>query len=105
MNIHFNNAELSSIYEGRPTKIKFLKSNPALVRQYVKTIKQLKAAENIELLLQLKGLGYEKLEHDRVGQSSVRINNQYRLIFVENYNNATPPKIILLSIEEITDYH
>ena len=105
MEIEFNNIELADLYQGKKVKNKLYKSNPRLVKQFVKTINYLIQAKKIEELLQLKGLNYEKLERDRVGQSSVRVNDQYRLIFIEKMDDSNPPKVILLQIEVITDYH
>ena len=48
-----------------------------------------------------KSLHYEKLDKDRKGQYSIKINDQYRLIFKVD-NNCSPPKMIVF---EITDYH
>lgn len=105
MDIEFNNEELGDLYQGKKVKNKAFKSNPALVNQFIKTIKLVSQADKIEDLLQFKGLKYEKLVDDRIGYSAVRINEQYRLIFTEIFDNSDPPKVILLSIEEIVDYH
>lgn len=105
MDLVFNNTELADLYQGKQVKNKLYKSNPTLIKQFIKTIKFLEQAKKIEELLQLKGLHYEKLIKERVGQSSVRINDQYRLIFTEKFDGSIPPKVVLLSIEEITDYH
>ncbi|MGB3948495.1 MAG: type II toxin-antitoxin system RelE/ParE family toxin [Bacteroidia bacterium] len=105
MDLEFNSTDLIGLYQGKKVKNKLYKSNPTLVKQFIKTIKFLEQVKKIEDLLQLKGLHYEKLTKDRVGQSSVRINDQYRLIFIENYNEENPPKVVLLQIEEIIDYH
>lgn len=48
-----------------------------------------------------KSLHYEKLAGDREGQRSIRINKQWRLIFVLD-EATTPPTIEIL---EIDDYH
>lgn len=48
-----------------------------------------------------KSLHYEKLEGDRSGQRSIRLNKQFRLIFTLD-GTCNPPKITVLSIE---DYH
>lgn len=105
MDLEFNNIELADLYQGKKVKNKLYKSNPTLIKQFIKTIKFLQQAKKIEELLQLKGLHYEKLIKERVGQSSVRINDQYRLIFIEKFDDSIPPKVVLLLIEEITDYH
>jgi toxin HigB-1 len=105
MDLEFNNIELANLYQGKKVKNKLYKSNPTIIKQFIKTIKFLQQAKKIEELLQLKGLHYEKLIKERMGQSSVRINDQYRLIFIEKYDDSNPPKVVLLLIEEITDYH
>lgn len=105
MDLEFNNIELADLYQGKKVKNKLYKSNPTIIKQFIKTIKFLQQAKKIEELLQLKGLHYEKLTKERTGQSSVRINDQYRLIFIEKYDDSNPPKVVLLLIEEITDYH
>lgn len=48
-----------------------------------------------------KSLHYEKLEGNRSGQRSIRLNKQFRLVFTLD-NECSPPKITVLSIE---DYH
>jgi len=48
-----------------------------------------------------KSLHFEKLEGDRSGQRSIRLNKQFRLVFTLD-NERIPPKITVLSIE---DYH
>lgn len=105
MDLEFNNIELADLYQGKKVKNKLYKSNPTIIKQFIKTIKFLQQTKKIEELLQLKGLHYEKLIKERIGQSSVRINDQYRLIFIEKYDDGNPPKVVLLLIEEITDYH
>lgn len=59
------------------------------------------AAEDERTLRNWKSLHYEKLKGDREGQRSVRLNDQYRLIFLLDADTS-PPKIIVLGIE---DYH
>jgi proteic killer suppression protein len=105
VDLEFNNIELADLYQGKKVKNKIYKSNPTLVKQFIKTINFLRQANKIEELLQLKGLHYEKLTSDRLGQSAVRVNDQYRLIFVEKLDDSIPPKVVLLLIEEIADYH
>ena len=55
-------------------------------------------AANIEDLRVPPANRLERLEGDRKGQYSIRINNQYRICFTENNNNDYYDV-------EITDYH
>ncbi len=57
----------------------------------------LNAATSEQELKAVPGNHYEKLSESRSGQSSIRINDQYRVCFIWNNGNAYEV--------EITDYH
>ena len=61
----------------------------------------LKAAPDDRALRNWKSLHYEKLKGDREGQRSIRLNDQYRMVF-ELDESTTPPTARILAIE---DYH
>jgi len=61
----------------------------------------LESAPDERTLRNWRSLHYEKLKGNRDGQRSIRLNDQWRLIF-ELDDNETPPIIKILSIE---DYH
>jgi proteic killer suppression protein len=61
----------------------------------------LRAAMDERALRNWKSPHYEKLQADREGQRSVRINKQWRLVFTLD-NTRSPPKIEILSVE---NYH
>jgi proteic killer suppression protein len=61
----------------------------------------LRAATDDRSLRNWKSLRYEKLKGNREGQRSIRINDQYRMVFRLDDGTA-PPTITILSIE---DYH
>jgi proteic killer suppression protein len=61
----------------------------------------IRAAPDERTLRNLKSLHYEKLLGDRKGQRSIRINQQWRLVFTIN-TECTPNKITVLAVE---DYH
>lgn len=61
----------------------------------------MRAAPDERALRNWKSLHYEKLNGDRDGQRSVRLNDKYRMVFVLD-NNAEPQKATILSVE---DYH
>jgi len=58
---------------------------------------RLHAAESLSDLASLPGNRFEALKGDRMGQYSIRINNQYRICF-EWPNDAA-------EVVEIVDYH
>jgi proteic killer suppression protein len=105
MEIKFNNQLLIDLYEGNKVTDKEFRSNPTLIKQYVKTINKLKSVNKIEELFKFAGLNYEKLKGNRNGQSSVRVNKQYRIIFEEIKNERAPFEVVLLGIEELSKHY
>ena len=105
MDISFNNQLLIDLYEGNKIKDKQFRSNPILVKQYIKTVNKLKSVQKVEQLFQFAGLNYEKLKGNMKGYSSVRINEQYRLIFEEVAAGKEPFEIVLFELEEISKHY
>ena len=73
----------------------------AIIKSARRKLTLLRAAPDDRTLRGWKSLHYEKLKGDREGQRSVRLNDQFRLIFSMDEATA-PPTIIILGIE---DYH
>ena len=71
----------------------------------IKTIRKklviLKAAPDERTLRNWKSLHYEKLKGDKKDQKSIKLNDQWRMIFTLN-NDTNPPTITVIDIE---DYH
>ena len=105
MKILFQDKLLADLYEGKKVNDKRFKSNPSLIKQYVKTVNKLYAVSSIEEMYILTSLNYEKLLGDRKGQSSVRINDQYRLIFEEVLEDKEPFEVIMFALEEISNHY
>jgi toxin HigB-1 len=105
MEILFQNQLLADLYEGKKVTDKRFKSNPTLVKQYVKTVNKLSAVSRIEDMYILASLNYEKLSGDREGQSSVRINDQFRLIFGEILSENEPFQVVMFALEEISNHY
>ncbi len=72
---------------------------PEAVRGFRKAMQAIRAAAD-ERDLYRGGLRFEKLQGDRDGQHSVRLNKQWRLIL--RVEDGPPRKAVLI---EITDYH
>jgi proteic killer suppression protein len=71
---------------------------PANLRSAAKKkLAMLHSAERLEDLRIPPGNRLEKLRHDRAGQHSIRINDQFRVCFVSRDGDAFDV--------EITDYH
>ena len=73
----------------------------AVIKSARRKLTVLRAAVADRSLRNWKSLRYEKLKGNREGQRSIRVNNQYRMIFRLD-EETDPPTITVLSIE---DYH
>ncbi len=82
MEIFFEKEYLQQMYETGKTDKKH-RFQPQIVRKYVDIINLMKRSQDVLSLLQYNALRYEKLKGDKVGLSSVRVNNQYRIEFEE----------------------
>ncbi len=60
---------------------------------------QLEAAVDERDLRNLKGLNYKKLQGPREGQRSIRINDQYRIVFTLA-EGERPPVITVIEIDD-----
>lgn len=100
MEIIFGEKYLKEMYETGSTDKKH-RFQPQIIRKYVHVIDLMKCVDNITGLLQYKSLNYEKLIGNKVGLSSVRVNDQYRIEFEEHIRDgeifATICNIIKLS--------
>ncbi len=72
-----------------------------VVRAYRKKVQLLDAARDERDLRRMKSLRLEKLEGDRAGTSSIRLNGQYRLVL----NFATDGDGRTAILLELVDYH
>ena len=75
--------------------------SPAVVRGFRKVMRFIKEAPDERTLYAMRGLNFHKLERDRLGQHSLNINDQWRLI-VELRGEAPKKRI---GVIEIVDYH
>jgi len=73
----------------------------AVVKAYRKRMQQIRAATDERTFYALRSLRFEKLEDDRKGQFSMRLNDQWRLI-VELHGEAPKKTVYVI---EIVDYH
>ena len=73
----------------------------AVIAAYNRKLVVLRAAPDERTLRNWKSLHYEKLQGDREGQRSIRLNDQWRVVFTIN-TESKPNQILVLSIE---DYH
>lgn len=72
----------------------------AVIKACRKRLNFIRSAPDERSLRNWRSLHYEKLEGDRKGQRSIRLNDQWRMIL--DFYDTRPPKMIVLDIE---DYH
>jgi proteic killer suppression protein len=73
----------------------------AVIKSARRKLTVLRATTDDRSLRNWRSLRYEKLKGNREGQRSIRINDQYRMVF-RLEDGTDPPTITILSIE---DYH
>jgi proteic killer suppression protein len=105
MKIEFEKEYLKELYETGKTTSKKHRFQPQIVAGYLKCIRLLEIAETIEDLYVNNSLRYEKLKGDKKGLSSVRVNNQYRLEFIEITNANNIKEIEILSLTELSNHY
>jgi len=74
---------------------------PGVVKGYRKAIGVIRAAADERDLFALRGLNFKPLDRDRIGQHSMKLNDQWRLIL--EIRGQAPRKRI--GVIEIVDYH
>ena len=101
MIVIFDKTYLKELYTEGKTSDKKHRFQPQIVSKYVKVINLMKQQENVLGLAKYGSLHYEKLCGDKDGVSSVRVNDQYRIEFIESFESdkqiATICNIIELS--------
>ena len=59
-----------------------------IIRKYIRVINLMIDAQDILELMQYNSLNYEKLKGEKIGLSSVRVNDQYRIEFEERMKDG-----------------
>lgn len=83
MKVLFNEEYLERLYISGKTDKKH-RFQPQIIRKYIRVIDLMTAVPNVLGLLQYNSLNYERLQGDKAGLSSVRVNDQYRIEFEEH---------------------
>lgn len=101
MKVTFDKVYLRELYtNGRATDKKY-RFQPGIIKKYIRVIDMMIDQPDIASLAKFNSLRYKKLKGDKIGLSSVRVNDQYRIEFeekeVDNQNYATICNIIDLS--------
>jgi len=94
---NFKNKGTADINYGKATKEAFLVLPKELHRKGQIKLARLGAVTSMQDLQEIRGNRFEKLAGDRKGQYSIRINDQYRICFKWEKENAVDVDIV--------DYH
>ena len=83
MIVTFEQDYLQELYEHGRANDKKHRYQPQMVKKYTRIIDLMMEVDNVMGLAKYGGLHYEHLHGDKEGLSSVRVNDQYRIIFRE----------------------
>jgi proteic killer suppression protein len=98
MNVRFANADLDRL----ETDPKFTGGySQAVVKSYRKKLQAIRAAADERDIRALRSWHLEQLKGDRKGQSSIRLNDQFRLVIVFETDQSGRTVVVI----EIVDYH
>lgn len=104
MVVVFDKPYLQELYSEGKTSSRHYRFQPQIVSKYIKIINVMRNAVNVKDLNRIGGLHYEHLIGDKKGLSSVRINDQYRVIFEEETQGDQEITTILNIIELSNHY-
>ncbi|MFV0554693.1 MAG: type II toxin-antitoxin system RelE/ParE family toxin [Mangrovibacterium sp.] len=104
MNVTFDKEYLRDLYELGKSKDKKHRYQPDIVKRYKKGIDYLRRVAKIEELFLLPSLRYEVLKGDKVGRSSIRVNDKYRIEF-EVSEQGTEPVVYVCDILELSNHY
>jgi proteic killer suppression protein len=98
MEVAFKDASLDRLETDASFKAGF---GNAVVKAYRKRMQQIRAATDERTFYAHRSFHFEKLQGDREGQYSMRLNDQWRLII--ELHGESPRKTV--HVIEIVDYH
>lgn len=104
MVVTFEKEYLQELYVRGKTSDKKHRFQPDVIARYIKVVNTMKNVTNVLDLARLNGLHYEHLRGDKNGYSSVRVNDKYRIEFVEKtVNNQTIATVC--NITELSNHY
>jgi len=104
MEVKFDKAYLSELYYEGQSKSKRHRFQPQIVKKYQRCIDLLEAVTSVETLYQYNALNYEVLKGDKVGLSSIRVNEQYRIEFTTTMIE-TETVVMVCNIIELSNHY
>jgi len=101
MVVYFKQNYLQEMYKTGKSTDKKHRFQPEIIRKYIRVVDLMISQPDVLALMKYHSLNYEKLQGNKAGLSSVRVNDQYRIEFeetiVENQTVASVCNITELS--------
>ena len=88
MEVYFDKDYLFELYTTGKASDKKHRFQPQIVKKYVQVIKHMTSLDDVNGLMKYGSLHYEHLRGDKEGISSVRVNDQYRIEFIESFEDG-----------------
>lgn len=101
MEIKFEKDYLRELFYEGVTSDKQHRYQPEIVKRYVRTVNILDSVEKVVDLYRYRSLRYEKLQGDKKGTESVRVNDQYRIEFKSSEKEG----ITICNIIELSNHY
>lgn len=104
MVVTFEKEYLQELYVRGRTSDKKYRFQRDVIARYIKVVNTMKNVTNVLDLARLNGLHYEHLRGNKNGYSSVRVNDKYRIEFIEKtVNNQTIATVC--NITELSNHY
>jgi proteic killer suppression protein len=104
MEVIFNDDKLSFLYKEGKERGKPIYGE-AVVKSYIRKVDILASVNNSRELIAFKSLHFEALKKGYKGFNSIRVNDQYRIVFKILKQKGGAETIEIAEIHELTDYH
>lgn len=104
MEIRFDKDYLRQLYECGKVSDKKHRFQPQIITRYQLRIKVLEQASCVEELYPIKSLHYKVLKGDKMGISSIRVNDQYRIEFTVT-QTSSEAVVNICNILELSNHY
>ena len=101
MDITFEKDYLRELFYDGVTSDKHHRYQADIVKRYVRVVNILDSVDKPVDLFRFRSLHYEKLEGDKAGLESVRVNNQYRIEFKTSADGG----VVICNIIELSNHY
>lgn len=104
MTVKFEKEYLKELYETGKARNKKYRFQPDVVMRYIKVVNMMRNLNNVLEMSRYVGLHYEHLTGEKQGLSSVRVNNKYRIEFLEE-TEGNQKIATICSITELSNHY